>query len=1694
MAIDPGQAGQRPLAGQQMLAGQQQLAGQSPVATATADALNSFAQLNSNYQAPLTSTPVYQPTAAPSPETLGHIAQLMSYMDAHPINQDGPHPDSPITNGLADGKAKQYEGVQGFLHGIWDNTMGAYIHTWQTNPQAALAMTAVGVGAMAATALAPELALPIWAAYAVVSAPTILPQAISSIADAAHNPTDANVTQALINIGTAGITIGSPIKAFRGVGASRAILAEGARAVQTVDSPQRAASEALSLSRLAAQPGERVRDVRDLVDPTVGMEQYEIVPQTVDRLEAEIAARQEGQAPISIDDPAVERLRQLLQTHGQLQRRVQEAEPPPAEGAEMGDAVANALPSAKRELDAFEENDLIPAQKEFAHRYGYVLAREPALPKMQYEELNAIPLADRARVDRSFRAVWGVLHGAGDGHGWDGVSDGVVHSDFAGNLSEAMARGMAGGGLEHAESVVQAELMTAGRRLGVSDDRMEAVYRAIEGDATHENPERYWDALSPAERYLASKLHVTFGIMSNYAYKHGHIELPMARYVPRMLRREGVEYGRAGSAFLRSPGNVESRQWVADDWGMANDMTELEHHEDPEMSLRPLSDRLRMAVKTREAFQSSENAKASTFQAVTAQRAMLRTEDFGRTLQEVRRMVGQRQKDLIPKTQEKLEDARARIADHEKNIPVLDGQVRAIDRQLLAIKGKHGQQQQRDLLKQTQQGLIAQLRPMTRELNRLRDQAAEHQASLQRWQREVSQAGDRLVQAAGGDESARGFLDMTGEEISAIAQGKHPGGRQLLTGYHLAHVAAGRFLRQMNQTRYREAWQSLARTVTHDSVKKAYGAHTPMTVQEINLMDPDHRPIAVPGDLPAGVPGAMLEDYVQVMPAVGRRGGEDAGSLNYQPAIYARSDVAGRYKELAKQARSASELKTAFSRSVYGLTVGLPKKLIMGSPAWHGKNVFGRYMAALLDQPTMATSALVRVLKERMLNPEAYYQTKLDHWMDGGVPANRHNVHEQVNWLEQQMTGQRTFLSAMRTAAGVVPHVHAKLAEGWFWKTVDDIGTAAYLVQKHRIMRKPWASERVAGMLAAEHANNVVGMVNPLYMGKLWKFGRQMAMFAPNWWTSFSRMTAQSAPGMARISSWLAKHPGLGAIDPVKMHSLDITQRKELVRATRSYWLTYMAAGMATHDMMNVILSGHHSWDNGKGHEWDLQADLSNAPQGDPEVSQVKHAYMSGDLFFAQMADLMKTVGLGSDWGFMHQMQGDNYKQADALHKVGIVAGALGAGLQRQAASKTGLPVQEGVGLGLGVDPYTLFRSGQAKQIPRSEALLGLLPAGMQAQMAVDDRRRLETRLKITGDAKSQQQLDQLKSQGELPGGVPWGPVRGALKSQFIGLPSLYYTGDEAPQGYAPLTDAQMQQYLQARVDILNHKKLLSNQLLSGGLSPFDWTQQSQIQTNRYQQLLSDTFGASSAQGQLWQAYDALNKKYNLDNPNLSQGDKISMLQNRDDEWNQQLSHFSPHAQSVWWDAHTAMWTDADYLHWLSQQTKDAVAASIDGEGGAHIRMAQRQLSAQGLPLSTSALDSLRKQDPYLWTYYAVLKQMGQNTLLGSLTSAFSNPFADFTVIPDEYAQQVQDLRAQGILKSGSYVRQSTMRGAAQVAQGVGAGSASTGGRFPQSPEGQQFGGGLSAAEAAQILQEQGSQLDPRIVALLESLAQRGGA
>jgi hypothetical protein len=1682
--------------------------------------VQAYQDLFQGYLGPLSSNPSWKPgTTQTDPVVAQQIAAQLNSLNNHPLqNGASPSPYSPLTNSASDGQA-QNPAMKDVLPQIWQNTFGAWINQAKANPLAAageiLAGVALVAGAGALDAATGGLATPIlWTGFAALALPHILPAFVGSAADAMHNPTDTNISRLLINTGTAAITLGSPVKSFRGVGALRSMLNEDADAVRFMHQPGEAVD---LLTRNGAGrkipyllPGER----------------YDVVPQTEAALEKEIAARKAAGKPIDQDPEMIDRFRTGLKEHDILAGQIGRIQPNMDEATSMDGYLGQATDQLNK-LQAKEmesAHELIPIQRDFAHRYGYRVAQENPMSKMTKEEYGAIKPGVRSRADGLTRGIWGMLHAAGEGHGWDGAPDGMVHTTFAENLSEAMARGDAAGGLHHAQQLLETNVRELGNALGVRADRMDPVFAAIEGHRDPEQDVALWNGLSNEEKLMASKLHITFGVMTNFAYRHGFMEVPLARYVPRMVMHEDPSLGRGVSATSRlveslvpPAAQIRNRSWSLDgpsgqvsDWSAANESQDAEF--DPEEGMGTISERLRQTHMPWLDFNKSEQDKRVAYQETSPLRSLLKDPEVNQGLLEARRAYGSALGQVKSLT-DKLSGSRDEVANLAARVRDYQSQ---LDQHLGAragIKNVKGMGNARKDLDAAITDLRSEVRKATTQHGSMVRKVRDWEANLAKHQNRIDAMPGEFAQKHGMDELQDLVkTDVTDSNKLRSITTMQPGGRYLMSGFELPRLAFGRFLRQMNQARYREAWKSLSYSPKDSTMDLAYGAGRGETLAEVALRDANEMPIAMTddirlGDISKNDTGRALLDqgYEMVMPSIGRRG--EQGSLNYQPAIYGRKDIVGQYRALAQQARSASDMQSAFARSVYNLSVGLPKRIIMGSPAWHGKNVMGRAIASFFQDPSIFGQAVFRELKNRFFDQDLYYQTKLQHWMDGGVPANKFNVSEHLHHMEQQMSGQRTFGSALRTATGFLSHAHAEVAERHFWKTVDDIGTAAYIVQKHKMMsRRSWMSERMAGMLAAEHANNVAGMVNPLYMSKLWKWGRQMLFFAPTWWTTFARMVGQSIPGSARVSHLLNKTGSLGVIDPVKFHSLDLRQRKELVRTTRAYFMSYMAAAMVSHDLMNYLFSGHHVWDNQKGHEWDLEMDHSYAPRMDPSTGQAKHVHVKGMFFYSQMGDLLNAIGLGHDWGFLHQMNADSFKRADNQHKAAVIGSSLADGFRQQAAGKASTAVNLGVGMGLGIDPYSLLRSNQVNEIPRWETLAGMLPGGYQAQRVVDDQRRAALKAAIAADPGapppdvSTVGLDQQSLQA----------LASAAKDQFLGMPSLAYTGDEPATGYNFLSEQDTAKYLKSRGQILQRKQGLSQALMNGDMTPADWIRQNEMQTQAYLQLLSDTYGTQTDNSahSLFTERKNLYSKYSLDNPALPQGQRAVNQESFDAEWQHMLDNASPQAKAQWWDAHTAMWTDADYLYWMTSQLRQAIESHIDGEGGNLIRQSAARMSYGGLPVDTTKLDALRKTDPYYWTYHTVMARLGKYSLLGALAGSYYNPYANFAIFPDDQEAQIRQMEQAGLLKSGAILaRTSSMEQLAAAAR-MEAGTArdpatgqvlaetptsEAGGQFSQTPQGQQLAQGLSNAAIQQILQNY--SFTPQGRAYLERLmaGQSGG-
>src|SRR5262249_36426851 len=187
---------------------------------------------------------------------------------------------------------------------------------------------------------------------------------------------------------------------------------------------------------------------------------------------------------------------------------------------------------------------------------------------------------------------------------------------------------------------------------------------------------------------------------------------------------------------------------------------------------------------------------------------------------------------------------------------------------------------------------------------------------------------------------------------------------------------------------------------------------------------------------------------------------------------------------------------------------------------------------------------------------------------------------------------------------------------------------------------------------------------------------------APSYWATYLHALQSMMPGAARLSHFLAQAGGgrFVRLSAVPLKAIDYRSRLELVRAQRSWMTTYLATGIVSMDLMNVMFSGHHLWENEQGRLMDI--DVTNVPGiGGTQTArsgEVRRAYITTQPFFRQAVDLMNAVGLGHDWGFAHQFSDSNWQKADALHRGMMLAGGLVDGVRREAAAKTGVIPQAG--------------------------------------------------------------------------------------------------------------------------------------------------------------------------------------------------------------------------------------------------------------------------------------------------------------------------------------------------------------------------------------------------------------------------------
>jgi hypothetical protein len=767
------------------------------------------------------------------------------------------------------------------------------------------------------------------------------------------------------------------------------------------------------------------------------------------------------------------------------------------------------------------------------------------------------------------------------------------------------------------------------------------------------------------------------------------------------------------------------------------------------------------------------------------------------------------------------------------------------------------------------------------------------------------------------------------------------------------------------------------------------------------------------------------------------------GDVNYKPALFANAKIASDIIKAMEDSVSGSEMNDGIMGAIYKVG-SVSKRSIMMTPPLHFLNVAGRTIGWLLNDPVFATSALKDIWGSIGHDPAAYADLQEEFSMAGGRHADMFNVSKHLALQQKEADGQYSWPGVLRAGEKLLDQHYHDGMERAFWKGVDDVQLAAYAYAKNVLRRQlPDSSEAEIRRAAALYGSNLGGTVNPLYVSKLYQQMKNLMFFAPSYWGTFMRSVASAIPGSAKISEFLAKFQGgrfvrYGAA-PFK--EIDPSIRKELVRMNRSWFFTYMATALASADLFNVMLGGNHIWDNEPGRMTDIKVD--NAVKlfgGQPVDASGKSSYVSGFPVFSQAATVANAIGLGHEWGFAHQFSDPTWQAMDGFHKAQMLAGALFEGSKREAVNKVSTPIQAGYGLAMGEQFGPRFGQGvQSKfngPLGNWESLLSLVPAGQEAQYYAET-------FNPNQDPKKAQQARS----------TAIGGIRSSILNQITGIPSVYHLGAEK----SGIDSDKITQWNNTRNSLHEAMTTASQKVLSGQMQITDYLKaKTSVQTKLIQND-KDTFGNSSPSGSLSSMRVGLMNQYGLDNPSLSTDEWMNQYELFNAAWDQQLQSTSPSAKAAWWETETAQWTDVDYLQWEATQLKDALAASIDGQGGNYIRAFQNKISPlNNLPLTSAERTDLESQDPYYYTYKQTLKSMSQSSALGALVNAFS-PYGTLTIAPQgSTPDQVQALADSTIgTVLSSQTAQSLAAQAKQIAHepqvGQAAGNAAPSPEFQQS-------------------------------------------
>jgi len=352
--------------------------------------------------------------------------------------------------------------------------------------------------------------------------------------------------------------------------------------------------------------------------------------------------------------------------------------------------------------------------------------------------------------------------------------------------------------------------------------------------------------------------------------------------------------------------------------------------------------------------------------------------------------------------------------------------------------------------------------------------------------------------------AAMELVQHTPKERSAFLRTRPPS-KQLVLGSDTIKLWAAGHMMRVNQADFGDALRSHANlglqqlkdlanmpkwgvgdrvnyAVTPEA--KAAGAALPTILPETAFKGPGH-------------PGRIAEQhgYFPIHPAIGK-----SSDLHYQPALYAHDKTA---KEIlqALDSTTDSDVHNGLLGALYK-TSNLQRAVTFLTPFWHAMNVGGRAVTFFLNDPSVAGAAAKALVHYKLHDPEAYAKLDEEYNMAGGKGADAFQVGNHLKILTKERSGQPEWSGMARTVEGPLDHYMDSWAERGFWNSVKDLQLMGYSYAKHTLREKlgPGHPEVEIRTLAAEYANNLGGMVNPLYMSKLYKHARGLVWFAPSYW------------------------------------------------------------------------------------------------------------------------------------------------------------------------------------------------------------------------------------------------------------------------------------------------------------------------------------------------------------------------------------------------------------------------------------------------------------------------------------------------------------------------------------------------------------------------------------------------------------------